>query len=107
MPSGCSNSASATGTCTPRSTGGTVATMPDLICVLDSGTSDPVTTEGLRYGLRYGLRVSVIAARHAPPAGSLRTGSRSPVPAASGTRWTIRPPGRPPPEPSRRRTVAV
>ncbi|WP_428956504.1 DUF917 domain-containing protein [Streptomyces sp. cg35] len=38
--------------------GVTVATTPDLICVLDSETGDPVTTEGLRYG----LRVSVLAA---------------------------------------------
>ncbi|MFB7715581.1 DUF917 domain-containing protein [Streptomyces sp. NPDC056105] len=37
----------------------TVATTPDLICVLDSESGDPVTTEGLRYG----LRVSVLAAR--------------------------------------------
>lgn len=42
--------------------GVTVATTPDLICVLDSETGDPVTTEGLRYG----LRVSVIAARCDP-----------------------------------------
>ncbi|MFD8573246.1 DUF917 domain-containing protein, partial [Streptomyces sp. NPDC059639] len=42
--------------------GATVATTPDLICVLDSETGEPVTTEGLRYG----LRVSVIAARCDP-----------------------------------------
>ncbi|MGW5649112.1 DUF917 domain-containing protein [Saccharopolyspora sp. NPDC003752] len=34
------------------------ATTPDLICVLDAETGEPVTTEGLRYG----LRVSVLAA---------------------------------------------
>lgn len=38
--------------------GRTVATTPDLICVLDSESGEPVTTEGLRYG----LRISVIAA---------------------------------------------
>lgn len=42
--------------------GVTVATTPDLICVLDSETGDPVTTEGLRYG----LRVSALAARCDP-----------------------------------------
>ncbi|MFE5052838.1 DUF917 domain-containing protein [Streptomyces sp. NPDC056637] len=42
--------------------GVTVATTPDLICVLDSESGDPVTTEGLRYG----LRVSVLAARCDP-----------------------------------------
>lgn len=42
--------------------GVTVATTPDLICVLDSETGDPVTTEGLRYG----LRVTAIAARCDP-----------------------------------------
>ena len=26
--------------------------MPDLICVLDSDTAEPITTEGLRYGQR-------------------------------------------------------
>ncbi|MCX4963731.1 DUF917 domain-containing protein [Streptomyces sp. NBC_00654] len=38
--------------------GETVATTPDLICVLDTDSGDPVTTEGLRYG----LRISVLAA---------------------------------------------
>ncbi|MGW1006579.1 DUF917 domain-containing protein [Streptomyces sp. NPDC002520] len=49
--------------------GETVATTPDLICVLDTETGDPVTTEGLRYG----LRITVIAApcdpRWTTPAG--------------------------------------
>jgi DUF917 family protein len=35
-----------------RRDGAVVATTPDLICVLDTGTGDPVTTESLRYGLR-------------------------------------------------------
>ena len=26
--------------------------MPDLICVLDAETAEPITTEGLRYGQR-------------------------------------------------------
>ena len=41
-----------------RRDGTVVATTPDLICVLDTDTGDPVTTEGLRYG----LRVTVIGA---------------------------------------------
>jgi hypothetical protein len=35
-----------------------VASVPDLICVLDTESGEPVTTETLRYG----LRVSVVAA---------------------------------------------
>lgn len=38
--------------------GQTVATVPDLISVLDSETGEPVTTEELRYG----LRIQVVAA---------------------------------------------
>ncbi|MER5323368.1 DUF917 domain-containing protein [Streptosporangium roseum] len=38
--------------------GAVVATTPDLICVLDTDTGEPVTTEAMRYG----LRVTVIAA---------------------------------------------
>jgi DUF917 family protein len=38
--------------------GTVVASVPDLICVLDTDTGEPVTTETLRYG----LRVSVVAA---------------------------------------------
>lgn len=56
--------------------GETVATTPDLICVLDTGTGDPVTTEGLRYG----LRVSVLAApcdpRWTTPGGLALAGPR-------------------------------
>ncbi|TGB10084.1 DUF917 domain-containing protein [Streptomyces sp. MZ04] len=56
--------------------GVTVTTTPDLICVLDSGTGDPITTEGLRYG----LRVSVVAAQCDPrwttPGGLALTGPR-------------------------------
>ncbi|MFH8370579.1 DUF917 domain-containing protein [Streptomyces sp. NPDC018031] len=32
-----------------------VASVPDLICVLDSGTGTPVTTESMRYGARIGV----------------------------------------------------
>lgn len=32
--------------------GETVAIVPDLICVLDAETAEPITTEGLRYGQR-------------------------------------------------------
>lgn len=35
-----------------RVNGETVALVPDLICVLDSETAEPITTEGLRYGQR-------------------------------------------------------
>lgn len=56
--------------------GETVATTPDLICVLDSETGDPVTTESLRYG----LRVSVLAApcdpRWTSPGGLALAGPR-------------------------------
>ncbi|WP_353940808.1 DUF917 domain-containing protein [Streptomyces sp. HUAS MG91] len=56
--------------------GATVATTPDLICVLDSETGEPVTTEGLRYG----LRVSVLAApcdpRWTSPGGLALAGPR-------------------------------
>ena len=32
--------------------GETVAIVPDLICILDAETAEPITTEGLRYGQR-------------------------------------------------------
>lgn len=41
-----------------RRDGAVVATTPDLICVLDTDTGEPVTTEAMRYG----LRVTVIGA---------------------------------------------
>ncbi|MBN6051690.1 DUF917 family protein, partial [Nonomuraea sp. RK-328] len=53
-----------------------VATTPDLICVLDTDTGEPVTTEAMRYG----LRVTVIAApcdpRWTTPAGLELAGPR-------------------------------
>ncbi|MET8825589.1 DUF917 domain-containing protein [Streptomyces sp. NPDC004610] len=41
-----------------RRDGEVVVSVPDLICVLDTDSGTPVTTEGLRYG----MRVSVLAA---------------------------------------------
>ncbi|HEY3685388.1 MAG TPA: DUF917 domain-containing protein [Streptosporangiaceae bacterium] len=41
-----------------RRDGEVLASVPDLICVLESDTGEPVTTEGLRYG----FRVSVVGA---------------------------------------------
>jgi len=32
--------------------GRVLAVVPDLICVVDAETAEPITTEGLRYGLR-------------------------------------------------------
>ncbi|MFF4776067.1 DUF917 domain-containing protein [Microtetraspora fusca] len=56
--------------------GEVVATTPDLICVLDTETGEPVTTENMRYG----LRVTVIAApcdpRWTTPAGLALAGPR-------------------------------
>ncbi|GAA2868250.1 DUF917 domain-containing protein [Streptosporangium fragile] len=56
--------------------GSVVATTPDLICVLDTDTGEPVTTESMRYG----LRVSVVAApcdpRWTTPAGLDLAGPR-------------------------------
>ena len=37
---------------TARRGGQLVAIVPDLICVVDHETADPITTEGLRYGQR-------------------------------------------------------
>lgn len=41
-----------------RRDGTVVASVPDLVCVLETDTGEPVTTEGLRYG----FRVSVLGA---------------------------------------------
>lgn len=53
-----------------------VATTPDLICVLDSRTGDPVTTEGLRYGLRVTALAAPCDPRWTTPAGLALTGPR-------------------------------
>jgi DUF917 family protein len=59
-----------------RRDGEIVATTPDLICVLDTDTGEPVTTEAMRYG----LRVTVIAVpcdpRWTTPAGLELAGPR-------------------------------
>ncbi|WP_431895298.1 DUF917 domain-containing protein [Nonomuraea sp. bgisy101] len=59
-----------------RRDGAIVATTPDLICVLDTDTGEPVTTEAMRYG----LRVTVIGApcdpRWVTPAGLELAGPR-------------------------------
>ncbi|MEU7893187.1 DUF917 domain-containing protein [Nonomuraea sp. NPDC049152] len=59
-----------------RRDGAIVATTPDLICVLDTDTGEPVTTEAMRYG----LRVTVIGApcdpRWVTPAGLQLAGPR-------------------------------
>ncbi|MEV4162057.1 DUF917 domain-containing protein [Nonomuraea dietziae] len=59
-----------------RRDGGIVATTPDLICVLDTDTGEPVTTEAMRYG----LRVTVIGVpcdpRWTSPAGLELAGPR-------------------------------
>ncbi|MEU7002304.1 DUF917 domain-containing protein [Nonomuraea sp. NPDC046570] len=59
-----------------RRDGEIVATTPDLICVLDTDSGEPVTTEAMRYG----LRVTVIAApcdpRWTSPAGLKLAGPR-------------------------------
>jgi DUF917 family protein len=59
-----------------RRDGEVVASVPDLICVLDTETGEPVTTEMLRYG----LRVTVIGApcdpRWRTPAGLELAGPR-------------------------------
>ncbi len=59
-----------------RHDGRVVASVPDLICVLESDTGEPITTEGLRYG----FRVSVVGApcdpRWRTPAGLALVGPR-------------------------------
>ncbi len=42
-----------------RTQGTTLAVVPDLICILDSETAEPITTEDLRYGQR--VRVMVVS----------------------------------------------
>jgi uncharacterized protein len=59
-----------------RRDGHVVASVPDLVCVLETDTGEPVTTEGMRYG----FRVSVIGApcdpRWRTPAGLELVGPR-------------------------------
>lgn len=52
-----------------RIDGRTAAIVPDLICVMDSETAEPITTEGLRYGQRVTVvAVSVPALMRTPEA---------------------------------------
>ncbi|MFI1379465.1 DUF917 domain-containing protein [Embleya sp. NPDC020886] len=59
-----------------RRDGRVVATTPDLICVLDTETGEPVTTESLRYGLRVTVLAAPCDPRWLTPAGLTLTGPR-------------------------------
>jgi DUF917 family protein len=52
-----------------RRDGKVVASVPDLICVLDTDTGEPVTTEALRYGLRVSVLGVPCDARWRTPQG--------------------------------------
>ncbi len=69
-----------------RSGGRTQAIVPDLICVLDRETAEPITTEGLAYG----QRVKVLAIS-APPLLRSDTGLESFGPGAFGIDEPFRP----------------
>jgi DUF917 family protein len=56
--------------------GGVVASVPDLICVLDSETGEPVTTEMLRYGLRVTVLGAPCDPRWQSPEGLALAGPR-------------------------------
>jgi DUF917 family protein len=56
--------------------GEVVASVPDLICVLDSETGEPVTTETLRYGLRVTVLGAPCDARWRTPEGLALAGPR-------------------------------
>ncbi|MBM0123740.1 DUF917 domain-containing protein [Pimelobacter simplex] len=51
-----------------------LASVPDLICVLDTDTGEPVTTEMLRYGLRVSVVVAPCDPRWRSPEGLALTG---------------------------------
>lgn len=53
-----------------------VATTPDLICVLDQQTGDPVTTEALRYGHRVAVLAAPCDPRWLTPEGLALAGPR-------------------------------
>jgi DUF917 family protein len=59
-----------------RRDGTITATTPDLICVLDTGSGDPVTTEALRYGLRVTVLGVPCDPRWLTPAGLNLVGPR-------------------------------
>jgi uncharacterized protein len=53
-----------------------LASVPDLICVLETETGEPVTTEGLRYGLRVSVLGVPCDPRWRTPAGLDLVGPR-------------------------------
>ncbi|TCO44714.1 DUF917 domain-containing protein [Actinocrispum wychmicini] len=57
--------------------GEVVASTPDLICVLDSETGEPVTTEGMRYGNRVAVLGVPCDRRWTTPEGLRLTGPRA------------------------------
>lgn len=57
--------------------GTVVASTPDLICVLDNETGQPVTTEGMRYGNRVAVLGVPCDSRWTTPAGLRLTGPRA------------------------------
>lgn len=59
-----------------RVDGTIVASVPDLICVLETDTGEPVTTEGLRYGFRVTVVGVPCDPRWRTPAGLGLTGPR-------------------------------
>lgn len=59
-----------------RRDGEVVVSTPDLICVLDTETGDPVTTEGLRYGLRVTAFGAPCDPRWSTPGGLALVGPR-------------------------------
>lgn len=59
-----------------RRDGEVVVTTPDLICVLDAETGEPITTEGLRHGLRVTVLGAPCDPRWATPEGLALVGPR-------------------------------
>jgi uncharacterized protein len=57
--------------------GEVVASTPDLICVLDNETGEPVTTEGMRYGNRVAVLGVPCDSRWTTPEGLRLTGPRA------------------------------
>ena len=54
-----------------------VTSTPDLICVLDNETGEPVTTEGMRYGNRVAVLGVPCDSRWTTPEGLRLTGPRA------------------------------
>jgi DUF917 family protein len=57
--------------------GAVVASTPDLICVLDNETGEPITTEGMRYGNRVAVLGVPCDSRWTTPEGLRVTGPRA------------------------------